>query len=85
MAAAQPPKRADPVQVLVHNADPTSRSKAHQELGRRAVARDDKTMAAFHFKEALDLDPTDEVTAEELRRVAPAAAKGLLARMFGRH
>ena len=84
MAAAHPTKRADPVHVLVHNADPTSRSKAHQELGRRAAARDDKTMAAFHFKEALDLDPADEVTAEDHRRVTPKEAKSLLARMFGR-
>lgn len=84
MAAAHPSKPADPVSVLVHNADPTSRSKAHQELGRRAMARDDKTMAAFHFKEALDLDPTDEVTAEELRRVTPVVSKSLLARIFGR-
>ena len=83
MAAAHPSK-PDPVHVLVHNADPASRSKAHQELARRAAARDDKTMAAFHFKEALDLDPTDEVTAEELRRMTPQVHKGLLARMFGR-
>ena len=75
---------ADPVSVLVHNPDPASRSVAHRELGRRAVARDDKTMAAFHFQEALDLDPHDEVTAEELRRVTPVVQKSLLARMFGR-
>lgn len=75
---------ADPVSVLVHNPDPTCRSKAHQELGRRAAARDDKTMAAFHFKEALELDPTDDVTAEELRRVTPQVQKSLLARVFGR-
>jgi hypothetical protein len=50
---------ADPVRVLVEDADPIRRSRAHLELGHRAVARRDSTMAARHYREAATLDPTD--------------------------
>lgn len=77
----------DPIDVIVHDSDPTTRSKAHRTLGLRAKARDDLHMAAFHLREALDLDPTDEVTAEELRQIAPAEvpppAPGFIGRLLG--
>lgn len=73
----------DPVDVLMHETDPAVRSRAHRELGRRAAVRQDRALAAVHFQEALELDPTDEQTAEELRRVAPTPPKpGLLARFL---
>jgi len=49
-----------PVRVLMEEADPVRRCAAHLELGRRAITRDDIVAAADHFREAVDLDPTDE-------------------------
>ena len=48
-----------PALVLVEDADPAARLAAHLELGRRAVARREFELAATHFREANDLDPTD--------------------------
>jgi hypothetical protein len=70
MAQPFPPEtRRDPIDVLVDDPDPTTRSRAHVELGLRAKARDDLDMAEWHLREAMDLDPTDETTAEELRSI----------------
>ena len=49
-----------PVRVLMEEADPVRRCAAHLELGRRAITRDDIITATDHFREAADLDPTDE-------------------------
>lgn len=77
----------DPIDVIVHDDDPTTRSKAHFTLGLRAKARDDLHMAEFHLREAHELDPTDEVTSEELRRIAPTVVAppppGLIGRLIG--
>jgi hypothetical protein len=66
---------------------------AHLELGRRASARDDVHQAALHFREAMDLDPTDERPREALRRLglpatpeadAPAPRRGFWRWIGGR-
>ncbi len=49
-----------PVHVLMEEADPIRRSAAHLELGHRAITRDDLFAAVDHFREAAELDPTDE-------------------------
>jgi hypothetical protein len=66
------PTERDPVDVLVEESDPVERSRAHQELARRARARNDDDLAERHLREALDLDPSDETTQEELRRLGRA-------------
>jgi hypothetical protein len=84
----------DPIDVLCDDEDPSHRSRAHLELGLRAKARSDLELAEFHLREALDLDPTDEITKEELRAIGrPVVAQGsqseeaprpgLLGRIFG--
>jgi hypothetical protein len=83
----------DPIDVLCDDQDPSNRSRAHLELGLRAKARADLELAEFHLREALDLDPTDEITKEELRAIGrPVVAQGgqqeaprpgLLGRLFG--
>lgn len=44
-----------------------ARIDAHLELGRRALETDEVERAAMHFREACDLDPTDERPRAELR------------------
>jgi hypothetical protein len=44
----------------MEEADPIRRCAAHLALGRRAITRDDVVAATDHFREAADLDPTDE-------------------------
>jgi hypothetical protein len=51
----------NPVQVLIEEQDPVRRSRAHLTLGRRAMDRQDVGAAREHLREAMDLDPTDEV------------------------
>jgi hypothetical protein len=61
----------------------------------RAKAREELELAEFHLREALELDPTDEVTKEELRSIRKPVVpppqgdqdephKGFLGRLFGR-
>ena len=52
--------KAPPVRVLMEEADPIRRCAAHLELGFRAITRDDVETATDHFREAAELDPTDE-------------------------
>jgi len=54
------PYKAHPVRVLMEEADPIRRCAAHLELGHRAMHRDDVVSATDHFREAMELDPTDE-------------------------
>jgi hypothetical protein len=74
----------DPIDVIVHDTDPTTRSKAHRALGLRAKARSDLQMAEFHLREAHELDPHDEVTAEELRQIAPSTPRPPSPSLIGR-
>lgn len=83
----------DPVDVLRDDPDPMSRSRAHTQLGCRAAARQDVDRAVFHFRRAVDLDPTDETPKDALRSLghaAPAEAtavdrpKGWLGRLLER-
>jgi hypothetical protein len=54
------PSEAHPVRVLMEEADPIRRCAAHLVLGQRAITRDDVVTATDHFREAAELDPTDE-------------------------
>lgn len=68
------PMPHDPLAVLVEDTDAVARSRAHTALGRRAMARRDVSQAELHFRQAADLDPTDEVPRQilsELARPAP--------------
>jgi Flp pilus assembly protein TadD len=77
-----------PVEILLEDSDPLNRSRAHTELGRRAVARSDVERAAWHFREAFELDPTDETPRDALRSLGqpmsqePATQPGLLGRLW---
>lgn len=62
----------DPIQVLLEESDPLQRSAAHLALGQRAMAREDLGAATHHFREAADLDPTDERPRSYLRTIEPA-------------
>ena len=59
----------DPVRVLIDDADPIRRSRAHLALGRLALARRDPGAAAEHLREAADLDPTDDASRELLEQL----------------
>jgi Tfp pilus assembly protein PilF len=59
----------DPVGVLLTESDPVLRARAHRALGERALSRQDLLVASDHLREALDLDPTDEVPRKLLARV----------------
>lgn len=61
----------NPVAVLLEEADPVRRSRAHTELGRQALARRDVDLAREHLGEATDLDPTDEEPKKLLATLAP--------------
>ena len=76
------------VQVLIENPDPSVRARAHAELGRRAAARDDVDKALLHYREAAELDPTDDVPRQALqtlgrdREVDPRVRRSVLRRLF---
>ncbi|MBT3220351.1 MAG: hypothetical protein HN348_14795 [Proteobacteria bacterium] len=75
----------DSVTTLLEDVDPIRRSKAHAELGHRAVERDDSDAARVHFSEAVDLDPTDEVSRLILSRLTRARARrGIIQWLFNR-
>lgn len=61
------PSLRDPRMVLVEESNPTLRMDAHLELGRRAREQNNLSSAETHFREAFDLDPTDERPRAELR------------------
>lgn len=63
------PVAENPVQVLIDEADPVRRSRAHLALGRRAMDRQDLGGATEHLREAVDLDPTDEAPRELLEQI----------------
>jgi len=67
------PVRMDPVDILAEDADPVLRSRAHAELARRAAARNDVDQATLHYREAFDLDPTDETPIEALHSLGVTA------------
>ncbi len=50
----------DAIRTLIEEEDPNLRIDAHMLLGRRALNREDEDSALSHFREAADLDPTDE-------------------------
>lgn len=50
----------DAIRTLIESEDPAARIDAHLLLGERALRRDDSDSALHHFREAADLDPTDE-------------------------
>jgi len=85
-----PAEVVDPVDVIASDPDPMSRSRAHTALGRRAAARSDTDQAIWHYREALDLDPTDEVPKDELRglgktpHATPAPAPSRIGRLWKR-
>ena len=68
-------RNASPGRVLVEETDPIARLDAHLELGRRAAKRSDLDTAETHFREALELDPTDERPKAELRGLGRANPK----------
>ena len=74
----------DPVRVLVEDDDPVQRSRAHLELGKRAWARKDVKLAARHFREAADLDPSAEAPAHALRDLGEPVAQRPPMSEFGR-
>jgi Tfp pilus assembly protein PilF len=51
----------NPVLVLLEEPDPVRRSRAHLALGQRALQGGNVAVASEHLREAVDLDPTDEV------------------------
>ncbi len=65
-------RNASPGRVLVEETDPGARLDAHLELGRRAAQRSDLDTAETHFRQALELDPTDERPKAELRGLGRA-------------
>ena len=50
----------DAIRTLIEDTNPEARIDAHLLLGKRALSREDETSALSHFREAADLDPTDE-------------------------
>lgn len=50
----------DAIRTIIEEEDPALRIDAHLLLGQRALSRDDPEAAIHHFREAADLDPTDE-------------------------
>lgn len=59
------------VAVLLEEPDPVHRSRAHLELGQRALAAKNLQAAREHLEEAADLDPTDETPRKLLSRIQP--------------
>jgi len=85
-AQSTPVPKRSPSLLLMEETDPAIRLDAHLELGRRAVARDDLDTAETHFREASELDPTDERPRAELRglgRVKKSSRKGFFRGLLG--
>ena len=80
---------SQPALVLMERDEPLMRLAAHLELGDRARVRAEVDMAEFHYREALDLDPTDERPRDALHRLGLATTEpeekgGFLTWMRGR-
>lgn len=63
------------IRTLIEDEDPAARVDAHLLLGKRAMERSDNESAAHHFREAADLDPTDERPRTALLEVEGVASK----------
>lgn len=72
-----------PIDVLVEVNDPVRRSRAHTTLGLRALEEEDLDGAVVHLREAVDLDPTDEVPKDALRLIGARAEPAPEPRGFG--
>ena len=69
----RPWSRTDPVDILVEEHDPVRRARAHTALGLLALEDEDVDGALVHLREAVDLDPTDEVPKDALRQIGARA------------
>ena len=74
----------DLVGLLMEETDPVLRSRAHAELGNRALSSDNVPKAVVHYQEALELDPTDEVSRDQLERLTRQKPRGMFSRLFRR-
>ena len=63
------------VLTLIEDTDPHRRMQAHLTLGERALDRQDTDTALVHFREARDLDPTDERPRTALLELEGAARR----------
>ncbi len=73
------------VKTLLEDPSEVNRSRAHFELGRIAVADHAVEKAARHFREAADLDPTDEQPIRALRALGEVEAERVgVGGFFGR-
>lgn len=68
------------VDLLTEEPDPVVRSRAHAELGARALSSDNLPKAVVHYQEALELDPTDEVSRDKLERLTRQKPRGMFSR-----
>ncbi len=59
-------QRSELVQVLIEDPSEVNRSRAHAQLAQLALDGDNLSKAVLHFREAVELDPTDEVSRETL-------------------
>lgn len=80
----KPAKNLDAVRVLLEETDPIRRSAAHRDLAERAMAREDLIEARVHFREAADIDPTDEVSREVLKSLPQESTPSWWRRLLGR-
>ncbi len=67
----------DAIRTLIESDDPHARVDAHLVLGQRALRRSRPDSALHHFREAADLDPTDERPRAALLELEGAAARRL--------
>ncbi len=72
-----------PTLVLLSENDPQARARAHTALGQRALQREDFSAAESHLREAIDLDPTDEVPKQLLGTMPPETLKTARPKGFG--
>lgn len=68
------------VDILMHEHDPVVRSRAHAELGHRALSSENLPKAVVHYQEALELDPTDEISRDKLERLTRDKPRGMFSR-----
>jgi hypothetical protein len=69
------------VDILMREPDPLMRSRAHAELGHRAMSSENLSKAMVHYQEALELDPTDEVSRDKLERLNRTKPRGMFSRL----
>ena len=65
----------DAIRILIEDRDPQHRLDAHVTLGERALERSDVDSARSHFRQAADLDPTDERPRSALLQLEGAASR----------